>query len=190
MKFEIKHRFSGAIIFTLECGSLKLCVEAAVKAKTDLGGADLGGAYLRGADLRGAYLRGADLRGAYLRGAARRGAYRRGADLRGAYLRGADLGGADLRGADLGGADLGGQKVSGDIGIITAGDPNSYTAVGFVEEETGALRVIVGCRSKSITEGRAYWSSEAHPNRDARREVLAALDYIEAVARLRGWEPQ
>jgi len=170
MKFEIKHRFSGAIIFTLECGSLKLCVEAAVKAKTDLGGADLGGAYLRGADLRGAYLRGADLRGA--------------------YLRGADLGGADLRGADLGGADLGGQKVSGDIGIITAGDPNSYTAVGFVEEETGALRVIVGCRSKSITEGRAYWSSEAHPNRDARREVLAALDYIEAVARLRGWEPQ
>lgn len=49
MKFEIKHRFSGSVLFSLECGSLKLCVEAAVK-----GGADLRGANLRGADLGGA----------------------------------------------------------------------------------------------------------------------------------------
>ena len=50
MKFEIKHRVTTAVLFSLECGSLKICVRAAVKAKT----------YLRGADLRGAYLRGAD----------------------------------------------------------------------------------------------------------------------------------
>ena len=80
MLYTIKHRVSGAVLFSLGCGSFKLCVEAAVKS-----GADLRGAYLRGADLRDADLRGADLRGA---------------DLRGAYLGGADLidGGQDARG--------------------------------------------------------------------------------------------
>jgi hypothetical protein len=78
--FEIKHRFSDAVLFAFETKSLKLCVQAAVEQK-----ASLRGAYLRGADLSGAYLSGADLRGA---------------DLRGADLRGADLRGADLRGAE------------------------------------------------------------------------------------------
>ena len=92
MKFEIKHRFSGSILFSVETESLKIAVELAVK-----GGAYLGGAYLRGADLRGAYLGGADLRGAYLGGADLRGADLRGAYLGGAYLRGAYLGGAKIR---------------------------------------------------------------------------------------------
>jgi len=74
MLFEIKHRFSDAILFTLECGSLKLCVEAAVKAHADLSdanlsGANLIGAYLSGADLSDAYLIGANLSGANLSGA-------------------------------------------------------------------------------------------------------------------------
>jgi len=73
--FEIKHIYSGKVLFSLECKLLKVCVEASVRNKTDLTGADL-----RGADLTGAYLRDADLRGADLRDA----------DLRGAYLRGAD----------------------------------------------------------------------------------------------------
>ena len=60
MKFEIKSRWSGSVLFSLETDSLKLCVEAAVKAKAYLGDADLRGADLRGADLRGADLRGAD----------------------------------------------------------------------------------------------------------------------------------
>jgi len=88
MKFEIKNRWDGKLIFKLECKSLKICLEEAIKAKADLGEADLRGADLCGADLGDADLRGADLRDAYLHGA---------------YLRGADLGGADLRGADLGG---------------------------------------------------------------------------------------
>ena len=62
--FEIKHRFSGSVLFSLETETLKLTLEAAVKAETDLTGA-----YLRGADLRGADLTGADLRGANLTGA-------------------------------------------------------------------------------------------------------------------------
>ena len=46
MKFEIKSRFSGVVLFSLETESLKLTLEAAVKS-----GADLYGADLRDADL-------------------------------------------------------------------------------------------------------------------------------------------
>jgi len=65
---EIKHRYSGAVLFSLECGSLKIAVEAAVKSHADLTHADLAGAYLAGADLTGANLAGAYLTGAYLAG--------------------------------------------------------------------------------------------------------------------------
>ena len=87
MKFEIKHRLTGSVLFSLDTESLKLCIEAAVKSSADLGGADLRGADLRGADLRGADLRGADLRGAYIGGAYIGGAYLGDADLRGAEIR-------------------------------------------------------------------------------------------------------
>ena len=89
MNIEIKHRWSVAVLFSAEVGSLKLAVELAVKQRADLRRADLAGADLTGADLRGAYLTGADLKDAYLTDA----------DLRGAYLTGADLTGADLKGA-------------------------------------------------------------------------------------------
>jgi hypothetical protein len=108
MNIEIKHRFTGNVLYACDAENMKAAVIKAVKEGAYLGGAYLGGAYLRGADLRGAYLRGADLRGAYLRGADLRGA-----DLRGAYLGGADLGDADLRGADLRGAYLGGAYLGG-----------------------------------------------------------------------------
>ena len=51
MLYELKHRHTGAVMFALECESLKLCVEAAVSAKANLRGADLRGANLYGADL-------------------------------------------------------------------------------------------------------------------------------------------
>ena len=97
MQFEIKSRWSGAVIFTAyieadESASasinLGLAVKEAVKARADLSCANLRGAYLRGAYLRDADLRDADLRGANLRGA----------DLRDADLRGANLRDADLNG--------------------------------------------------------------------------------------------
>ena len=66
MKYEIKNRFSGKVIFEFECASLRLCVEAAVEQKVSLSEADLREAYLREADLREADLRGADLSGADL----------------------------------------------------------------------------------------------------------------------------
>ena len=51
MKFEIKHRFTSSVLFSLETGSLKLCLEAAVRESADLRGAGLKGADLEGADL-------------------------------------------------------------------------------------------------------------------------------------------
>ena len=146
MKFEIKHRINGSVLFSLECESLKVCLVAAVKKK----------AYLRGADLRGA-----DLGGAYLRGA---------------YLRGADLGEAYLRGADLRGADLGEAYLAAQLG-----GPNGWSAWTYVSKE-GEQRVRVGCRDYTIAEGRDYWKEKTN-----RAEVMAALDYAEAIGKLRGW---
>jgi len=112
MKFEIKSRWIGSVLFSIDTESMRLALEAAVRSKADLRGADLGWANLGEADLRGADLRGANLGGANLRGANLGGANLGWANLRGANLGGADLGwanlgGANLRGANLGGANLG-----------------------------------------------------------------------------------
>ena len=61
MKCELKSRWTGEVLFSVETDSWRLAVEAAVKAKANLREADLCEANLRGADLRGADLRGADL---------------------------------------------------------------------------------------------------------------------------------
>jgi hypothetical protein len=112
-KIEIKSRWSGSVLFSLETESLKLCVEAAVEQGANLKGAYLKGAYLEGADLKGANLEGAYLKGANLEGAYLKGAYLKGANLEGAYLEGADLKGANLEGAYLKGADLKGAYLEG-----------------------------------------------------------------------------
>ena len=44
MKIEIKNRFDGKVMFVGEYENIKVCVKAAVNAKADLVGADLGGA--------------------------------------------------------------------------------------------------------------------------------------------------
>jgi len=102
MKFEIKHRFTGAILFSVEAKMLRLAVEAAIKSGTHLSYANLSHANLSGADLSGANLSGANLLYANLSGA----------DLSGANLLYADLSGANLLYADLSGANL-----SGTMGV-------------------------------------------------------------------------
>ena len=106
---EIKCRFTRKVLFSHDAdgNSVKLTVEAAVKA-----GADLARAYLAGADLAGAYLAGADLAGAYLAGADLAGANLAGADLDDANLAGADLARANLARADLDGANLAGADLA------------------------------------------------------------------------------
>lgn len=94
MNVEIKHRFTGNVLFAADAESIKDALASAIKSGADLTGADLTGAYLSCADLRGAHLWGADLTGAYLGRADLTGAHLSGADLTGAYLWGADLTGA------------------------------------------------------------------------------------------------
>ena len=106
------------------------------------------------------------------------------ADLEGANLRDANLGGADLRGADLRGADLEGANLRGVKGIIAAGWPDQWFAFGWLQD--GYLAIRVGCQNKRLAEARAYWC-DTHKNWECRQEVAAALNYIEAVAKLRGW---
>ena len=78
-KIEIKSRFSGKVIFSVEAESLKIAVELAIKSGANLSRADLYGAYLSRAYLSGANLSRADLSRANLSGA----------DLSRAYLSGA-----------------------------------------------------------------------------------------------------
>ncbi len=73
--YQIKNRWTGAVIYEGEAESLKDLVGTAVEKNISLGGAYLGGANLRDANLGGANLRGAYLGGAYLGGAYLGGAY-------------------------------------------------------------------------------------------------------------------
>jgi hypothetical protein len=150
VKIEIKHRYSGHLLFEIEAGSWRLALEAAVKARADLQGAYLRGADLRdtylqdadlqGADLQDADLQGADLQGADLRGADLRDTYLQDADLQGAYLQGADLQGAYLQGADLQGAYLRG---AWHILTISPIGSRGDMLVGVIRE--GAVWCKTGC---------------------------------------------
>lgn len=158
MNFEIKNRFSGVVLFSLETESMKLCVEAAVKSRVNLSGADLRGAKLPRAELSGANL------------------YR--ANLSWANLSEANLSGAELFGVELFGAELSGVNFAAHLG-----QPDGWWAWTYINN--GEQRVRVGCRDVTIAEGRAYWADKPQ-----RAEVLAALDYAEAIGRSRKWGKQ
>ena len=160
MQFEIKNRFTGAVQFTAEIE----CDES-VSVFMKIGFA-----------VRWGFKNGAGLSGAYLSGA-----YLRGADLRDANLSGADLSGADLSGANLGGADLGEYKLAAGNSLTMLGMPDSWYAFTYLTDST-EQRIHVGCRDFTLAKARTYWAGK--PNR---REVLAAVDYAEAIGRVRGW---
>ena len=96
----------------------------------------------------------------------------------GADLSGAHLGRADLSGAYLSGAYLGRAKISD---LATLGFPNGWGAYTYITE-AGEQLMQVGCRNFTLAQGRFYWA-----NKQDRREVLAALDYAEAIAKIRKW---
>jgi hypothetical protein len=81
---EIKHRSTGALLWSGEAVSLRDAVTKALSARAYLAGADLAGANLARADLADANLAGANLAGA---------------DLAGAYLEDANLAGANFANA-------------------------------------------------------------------------------------------
>jgi uncharacterized protein YjbI with pentapeptide repeats len=118
MRFEIKNRWNGSMIFECDADSLKLAVELAISKRislrdSDLSGSDLSGSNLRGSDLRGSNLRGSNLRGSDLRGSDLRVSDLRGSDLSGLNLRDSDLRGSDLSGSNLSGSNLSGSNLRG-----------------------------------------------------------------------------
>ncbi|MEJ0004416.1 MAG: pentapeptide repeat-containing protein [Pararobbsia sp.] len=130
MKIEIKHRWSLAVLFShdVENNTMKLTLEAAVRAGSNLRGSNLRGSNLRGSDLRdsdlsdsdlsdsdlsGSNLRGSDLSDSDLSGSDLRGSNLRGSNLRGSNLRGSNLRGSDLRDSDLSDSDLSDSDLSG-----------------------------------------------------------------------------
>ena len=111
--YQIKSRFSGKILFEMECTSFKVCVEAAISAGADLTEADLTRANLFGANLFGANLTRADLTEADLTRADLTRADLTEADLTRANLTGANLTRANLLGANLTEANLFGANLFG-----------------------------------------------------------------------------
>jgi hypothetical protein len=64
--------------------------------------------------------------------------------------------------------------------VIDLGQPNGWAAFAWVKDN--AVMVQVGCKSFTLAQGREYWAGKEN-----RREVMAALDYADAVSQLRGW---
>ncbi len=144
-QLEIRHRFSGKIIYSAPAASLGALVESAVSWGIDLSHADLERIILPRADLSGAQFSGANLTKAMLvstdlTGAKLAGATLASADMHGvilcksnlagadlsdsnmtmangawAFLAGADLSEANLTNANLTGANLGGANLFGTI---------------------------------------------------------------------------
>lgn len=161
MKFEIKNRWSGDILFSVEAESFRLAVEMAVKSGADLSRANLSRANLSGADLSRAGLCEADLCRANLCGANLCRANLSRANLSGAGLYGANLSRANLSEADLfraglseadlsranlygtnlcranlSGADLSEADLSGAIGV----NKNLCTPLTILLDQPGKIR--------------------------------------------------
>ena len=160
--------------------------------RADLSGADLSEAYLRWANLRWANLRWANLGGAYLHWANLSGADLGEADLGEANLSGADLSEADLGEADLRWADLSGANLRGVLAehcsrILTAASGSGYQMV-FVRHSDG-VSVHAGCRNfPSLAEAREHWRKGKDCEPDHLADCVAALEYLAALAKRRGWD--
>ena len=179
MIYEIKNRFTGAVIYTaeIECDEhasdavkLRLAVIAAYLSEADLSGANLceanlRGAYLCGANLCGANLCEANLCGANLRGANLYEANLCGANLCGANLRGTDLSGANLCGTDLSGANLCGAdlRAYGDMTYLRTLQIGTW-AIGYTHDT-----LQIGCQRHAIDKWRRW-------DTDAGRKWVSTMD--------------
>ena len=149
VKFDIKHRFTNNLIFSVETESFKVAIETSIKQKINLRYADLRSADLRSADLRSADLRSADLCYANLRYANLTSANLRYADLRYANFSYADLRSADLTYADLRYANL-------RYADLRSADGFTKTPIQIINTKYFITifdkKVIWGCRTFSFDE--------------------------------------
>ena len=178
--YEIKHRSTGAVLFSLSRGSLRICVEAAVRAGANLAGADLAGADLAGADLARANLVDANLVRASLIRADLAGADLAGANLVYANLVYADLAGADLARANLVHADLAGAD------LIDAGQDRRGFRFWAWRTKEGEIVYRAGCHEwRDISQARD-WYGKGYKSTGDRHECLARIKLLHAEA-LRRW---
>jgi hypothetical protein len=158
MNPQIKHRYTGTVLFEGEAGmTTRVMLEKATTENANLYGADLRGADLYGANLYGANLRGADLYGANLRG-------------------------ADLRGADLG--EKFGKMVAGrpyfQCGPI--GSRSDYLQ-SFITDK--GIVIKAGCFTGFIDEFTVA-VEKTHGDSDHGKEYAMAILMIEAHAAIWG----
>ena len=179
MHFEIKHRFTGAVLFALETDSLRLCVEAAIKSGSDLRWSDLSGSDLRWSDLSGSDLRWSDLSCSNLRGSDLSGSNLSGSDLSCSNLRGSDLRGSNLSGAHL--QDTHGQKLTllDDHAVLQLGPLGSRSdyLIAFRTDRGPWLRA--GCFWGDLAAFKAA-VEETHGAAKHGDEYRAAVAFIEA----------
>ena len=174
MKYKIKHRYTGAVLFEADILDntpsgmvVRAALEQATKARANLAGANLARANLDGANLARANLAGANL--------AR-------ANLDGAYLDGAYLARANLAGANLAGANLAGKRSVFQIGPI--GSRCAYF-VAYLTSKGVILKA--GCFTGSVAEFETKLQDEHGDNKHA-QEYRAALQLIKVHAEL--WTPK
>jgi uncharacterized protein YjbI with pentapeptide repeats len=184
VKYEIKNRWDGKIIYQDEAESFRALVEAAVKYRANLYGANLYGANLSGADLSGANLSGADLSGANLSRANLSGANLYGANLSRANLYGANLYGANLSGADLSGANLSranlyGANLSGYLSFGPGGSRSSYT---WARWEPEGYMVHCGCQTLTLKDFAAA-VKKTHGSNFHGKYYVANIKVMELVAK-------
>lgn len=150
MKIEIKNRFTGSIIFSLdkENNTILETVKEYIrqeksKGKTspDLRSADLTSADLSNSDLRGSDLRSADLSNSDLSNSDLRGVDLSNSDLRSVDLRNADLTSANLRNAE--------NKELSNLPIFCNW---SHSLIG--------ERIQIGCETKSVEDWDEFFNSD------------------------------
>ncbi len=164
MKIDITCRFSGSVLFSHECekNTMRITVEAAVKARAYLAGANLDGANLAGAYLARANLAGANLDGANLAGA----------NLAGAYLAGAKI---------KDDCTLKGERPIIQIGPI--GSRCAYFAAYITDK---GLRFDAGCQRQITREVFEERLAGEHGDNIHAKEYRAALALIDVHAELWG----
>jgi hypothetical protein len=77
-------------------------------------------------------------------------------------------------------------RIDGGIGFIDAGYRRAHHAFGFVDKNTGFLRFHIHRERHEISNARRFFMDFTAFDT---REILAAIDYVEAVANIRCWAP-
>lgn len=172
MKYEIKNRWTGELIYSTDANSWEQVIKEARASRADLSRANLSGADLSEANLHGADLRGADLRGADLSGA----------NLSRADLRWANLSRANLRGADLPSPTLMLLASWGSVSEQLCADLMEFDAWCHGNRDAFNIWAATGTcpfeshkeqRAANFTESREIWRKQIGKLRSPRELILA-----------------